>query len=165
MILILLTHYIFNIACGPILSFIAYLWSSLGRSKTEALLRILSSPLVVHSNAGRGFQQNASPWPSCKSMGLTQGDLSQTLKETWVSVREEWDTLMTDRESAGDWTGHVRIWFTNPSLHLLTLLLVVVIYWTGKVEKEINGKKLVSGQKRLCLVNFYVSLKNKFKQP
>lgn len=75
---------------------------------------------------------------------FTQGDLFQTLKETWVPLRREWDTLKRGRGSAGDRAGHAGTWFVDPSLCLLALLLVLVISgsigFMGKVGREIKSK-------------------------
>lgn len=74
---------------------------------------------------------------------LTQSDLSQTLKETGLSLRRKWDTLKRGRASAGDCAGPAGARLRHPFLCLSVLLLVLVVSgslgFTGEAGREINS--------------------------
>lgn len=74
---------------------------------------------------------------------LTQSDLSQTLKETGLSLRRKWDTLKRGRASAGDCAGPAGAQLRHPFLCLSVLLLVLVVSgslgFTGEAGREINS--------------------------
>lgn len=125
-----LIHCNFNIAlCPPFFDSLLIYEIFLPEFKTEPFLGTFpASCLWPCKGYCCWFEQNALRTDRMACWGkmcLTQGDLFQTLKETWVPLRREWDTLKRGRGSAGDRAGHAGTWFMDPSLCLLALVLVI----------------------------------------